>query len=130
MALIRCPECDREISDKAETCPRCGYPIQNKPNNLREKKTKIITIEFYAMTGQRLYLGTTVSNVIQGLSQSLQESNVSIIDITYGQAYPTSLWTQQSVTMIVDGSYKGKCKLTVKIVRKFLTGVTLDYEWE
>ena len=27
MALIRCPECGKEISDKAEACPNCGYPI-------------------------------------------------------------------------------------------------------
>ena len=27
MALIKCPECGKEISDKAEHCPRCGYPI-------------------------------------------------------------------------------------------------------
>lgn len=26
MALINCPECHREISDKAEGCPHCGYP--------------------------------------------------------------------------------------------------------
>ncbi len=28
MALINCPECNKEISDKAEACPHCGYPIQ------------------------------------------------------------------------------------------------------
>ena len=28
MALIKCPECGKEISDKAEVCIRCGYPIQ------------------------------------------------------------------------------------------------------
>lgn len=28
--LIKCPECGREISNKAEICPNCGYPIQEK----------------------------------------------------------------------------------------------------
>jgi hypothetical protein len=28
MALINCPECDSKISDKAITCPKCGYPIK------------------------------------------------------------------------------------------------------
>ena len=28
MALIKCPECGKEISDKAKTCPNCGYPIK------------------------------------------------------------------------------------------------------
>ena len=27
MALIRCPECAREISDKATACPNCGAPV-------------------------------------------------------------------------------------------------------
>lgn len=27
MALIKCPECSREISDKAESCPHCGLPL-------------------------------------------------------------------------------------------------------
>lgn len=27
MALINCPDCNREISDKAPTCPGCGAPI-------------------------------------------------------------------------------------------------------
>ena len=27
MALINCPECHREISDKAESCPHCGFPL-------------------------------------------------------------------------------------------------------
>jgi len=26
MALIDCPECDKKISDKAESCPHCGLP--------------------------------------------------------------------------------------------------------
>ncbi len=26
MALIKCPECGKEISDRSEGCPNCGYP--------------------------------------------------------------------------------------------------------
>ena len=29
MALIKCPECGKEISDKTSSCPGCGYPINN-----------------------------------------------------------------------------------------------------
>lgn len=28
MALITCPECGGKISDKAETCIHCGYPLK------------------------------------------------------------------------------------------------------
>ena len=30
MALITCPECGKEISDKAKTCPNCGAPVEKK----------------------------------------------------------------------------------------------------
>ena len=33
MALIKCPECGKEISDQAENCPNCGYPIKNQSTN-------------------------------------------------------------------------------------------------
>lgn len=33
MALIKCPECGREISDKAGSCPGCGFPINNVDYN-------------------------------------------------------------------------------------------------
>ena len=28
MALIKCPECKKEISDKASCCPDCGCPAE------------------------------------------------------------------------------------------------------
>ena len=27
MALIKCPECGREVSDRASSCPNCGCPL-------------------------------------------------------------------------------------------------------
>lgn len=33
MALIKCPQCGQNVSDKAIRCPKCGYPInQNTPS--------------------------------------------------------------------------------------------------
>ena len=41
MALINCPECGKEISDKAASCPNCGCPIEK-----REKDDKkIVTFD-------------------------------------------------------------------------------------
>ncbi|WP_083205386.1 zinc-ribbon domain-containing protein [Bacillus sp. FJAT-27264] len=30
MALIFCPECRHQVSDVAESCPKCGHPIKGK----------------------------------------------------------------------------------------------------
>ena len=41
MALIKCPECGKEISDKASSCPNCGCPIEVQKtevaNNISEQ---------------------------------------------------------------------------------------------
>lgn len=29
MALIKCPECENEVSDQALSCPSCGHPLQS-----------------------------------------------------------------------------------------------------
>lgn len=33
MALIKCPECGKEISDTVEACPNCGFAIKKKNHN-------------------------------------------------------------------------------------------------
>lgn len=43
MALINCPECNKEISDKANSCPNCGYPLNNISNEENCKYNVIIT---------------------------------------------------------------------------------------
>lgn len=40
MALIKCPECGQEISDKAELCVHCGYPIQEYLQKIEKEKLK------------------------------------------------------------------------------------------
>lgn len=30
MALIKCPECGKDVSDKAKACIHCGYPLQKE----------------------------------------------------------------------------------------------------
>lgn len=48
MSLINCPECNKEISDKAVNCPHCGNPInEQKPIIVRKDykaKAKAFTI--------------------------------------------------------------------------------------
>jgi len=39
MAMIKCPECNNDVSSKAPSCPNCGNPINMKsgPFGGREK---------------------------------------------------------------------------------------------
>lgn len=40
MALINCPECGKEVSDKAGSCPNCGCPI-SKPGSESGTEVKV-----------------------------------------------------------------------------------------
>ena len=39
MALIKCPECDLQVSDKAISCPHCGYPLDTKAIKRQHNKS-------------------------------------------------------------------------------------------
>lgn len=40
MALIKCSECGKDISDKASACPHCGCPLSNAEQSQKNKKEK------------------------------------------------------------------------------------------
>ena len=43
MTLVNCVECDARISDKAEACPKCGYPYPfRKSGNCPKCRVKIV----------------------------------------------------------------------------------------
>lgn len=43
--LVKCPECDLQVSDKAIECPHCGYPLKpekaNKPRKRSNKRKRL-----------------------------------------------------------------------------------------
>lgn len=43
MAMIKCPECGSDVSDKAASCPHCGYAVASNRSdgNIRVKITLI-----------------------------------------------------------------------------------------
>lgn len=44
MALIKCPECGREVSDKAASCPNCGFAVaDNRPDGIVRIKMSVIS---------------------------------------------------------------------------------------
>jgi DNA-directed RNA polymerase subunit RPC12/RpoP len=48
MSLIKCPECGKEISDKAVSCPSCGSPI--KQTSKKSIKGKVLLSVFFIFT--------------------------------------------------------------------------------
>ena len=48
MALMICPECGGQVSDKAHACPHCGYPIEE----LMKKGPEIPEVCLYEYKGE------------------------------------------------------------------------------
>ena len=44
MAIIKCPECNKEISDQANSCPNCGYVLNNQKNKEVNKRILVIVV--------------------------------------------------------------------------------------
>ena len=42
MALMKCPECSKEISDQAEICISCGFPIKKKDTAHKEGFFRVV----------------------------------------------------------------------------------------
>ena len=66
MALIKCPECGTEVSDKAVACPRCAYPISEMANKGKVRIKVYPQSEYYVQqnvtissNGRLLWQGKT-----------------------------------------------------------------------
>lgn len=49
MALIKCPECGKEVSDKAKICVQCGYKLRQEQS--------VFGIVGFALSILQLFLG-------------------------------------------------------------------------
>lgn len=120
MALIKCAECGKEISDKANACLNCGCPIKveqkNKeiPNNKqKEKNTGFITfliiiryiIGIFFLFASLICLVSSRGNIFYAIGYLLW--GISIIPYTYN-----IVWKNKTIE-------KSK-RITIQIIAPFI----------
>lgn len=99
MALIQCPECGREISDKAPSCPYCGVPINVPPT---EKKVKVTFSREKRLSGYAIYGIVKVDGADVGTASN-------------GASFSAMLSTgSHSVTIDTGITGRGETRLTSK----------------
>lgn len=54
MALIACPECSREISDKVKQCPHCGYPLVEENDDTQKVEVTSVNLKLQESNKKRL----------------------------------------------------------------------------
>lgn len=97
MSLIKCPECKKEISDKAEICIACGYPIAkyikknenlNAQNNISSHSIHEINIlldELYLSEGGKKIL--IIKKFSEKINCTLDEAR-KIVNDYWGKRFP------------------------------------------
>lgn len=124
MALIQCPECGQTISDKAEKCPKCGYPIApvekvtisepeviaaEQPIIEKKSKKKIILIACIAVAVLALGVGAYfASSLLSTVTvNDIKLAKWKVTDSTsYGNDYEATVTSDQKKPFVaVIGSY-------------------------
>lgn len=78
MALIKCNECGKSISDAAKSCPGCGAPVPEKP-----RKRGLLTWVFLGLFGWIVFVMATPGDNSAPSATSLQPRSTGF-HITYG----------------------------------------------
>lgn len=59
MALIKCPECNKEISDTTKRCPNCGYKFHIKNRKIIYTIISIVVVCIIIISSLILYIHST-----------------------------------------------------------------------
>ncbi|MBQ2800464.1 MAG: zinc-ribbon domain-containing protein [Lachnospiraceae bacterium] len=108
MAIIKCSECGKEISDKAKKCPKCGHPVKNR------LKVVVIIVLLFILVLVSIISVITIKNKLLGVEQLVNTVEVGT-KVDYGEV--VKLNNDKAVLTIDDsnvdisktGKYYLKC---------------------
>ena len=126
MALIKCPECGKEVSDKATSCPHCGAPVEaSKPSINPQKKKKggklkyilvvILIVMAVSILGGDDKEEKTDSKVASSQAEQTagQKELIDVFEKIAGEKEPTEKETFELVQKAANaGSIDGKAMLS------------------
>jgi hypothetical protein len=88
MALIKCIECGREISNKALSCPGCGAPVESSFKQETLLQSKVPTVVIYnshtdMFTGTMVLMVKLAMRAVQELGWKLDQANENLGMVTF-----------------------------------------------
>ena len=121
MALIKCEECGREISDRAPACIHCGCPISKNGSNIinntiKEPVIKQSTNEFFDANTRKLYV--EFDAVISNKSKESTINSVYIKELNKNVEFlvPNNIKQNEKIWKKIDHSKCGIIIFTVKSI--------------
>ena len=117
MALINCPECNKEISDKATACPHCGCPIKLQSSKQEEYLCcpKCLSRELHSehkgFSGGKALVGAVVTGGIGLLAGTIGSRDIQITCLKCGNKFKAG---EAKIVKVLDDPTKSQ--LESKIV--------------
>ena len=97
MALIKCPECGREISDKSKQCIYCGYPLEECNSNNKDKNSKSYV---YIINGNKFQIDEGFSNDIKTLVKN--KDTIKLHKVSCNIASMTKMTNEEASEFLTD----------------------------
>lgn len=127
MALIKCPECGKEISDTAKNCIHCGYVLK-EDNNIVQPQTVVIAPEkgksaknslnigviiFLIISSAFILLNSILRFTINDITSDFNEVMIRIYDISF---FFTIVSAIQSVVIFIVPKIRKKWFLVLYLI--------------
>ena len=129
MAIIKCPECGKEISDKATSCPNCGFPlIKAQPEKEKLK-------EYTVVINDSMYIQATLEKIKVFYNHNqIIESPVDDFVLNYSKEEPDDFGHMQLKIAFSTPSYNDSFKICINVgsekyesTKEFLTDIADKY---
>ena len=85
LALIKCSECGKEISDRARSCPHCGCPVEGTEELVDKIVVEKEAPEGYELNPDRMYFSITEDGQI--IKVNMKDSRIVEVPDTFSIDY-------------------------------------------
>lgn len=116
MALIVCPECGKEISDKVKACPHCGYPFQRESDTAAPQPVEVTSVNFTSPEQKKkIRNGFIIASVAIILAIVGILAAVSLSKSNSRSQYIENLWLARITMLTGAADAESLCNLTKSV---------------
>lgn len=106
MALIKCSECGRQISDRAEACPGCGAPVSVTVKQEASQQSPVPTTVYYrrdtdTFAGTMVLMVKLAMRAVQNLGWKLDQTNETGL-VTFQTGISWGSWSGVSCSLNIE----------------------------